>query len=84
MTIPNAVLDELQRAAQRVTEETEDAAVSRLMERLSSRDDAAVLRDALTLLGARALVADAVQAARGHDRRQATEVAAVVRRLEAR
>jgi hypothetical protein len=50
--------DRLRRVAQAVTERSEPEAVSRLLERLSTDQDAAALRDALVLAGAASVLHD--------------------------
>lgn len=50
----------LARLAAGVREESEDLAVGRLLERISAHDESEALRDALTEVGARALLRQAV------------------------
>lgn len=79
--IPVAIEGQLQRAAQAVVEQSEGEAVSKLLERLASRDDASELRDGLTWLGARALVREAVAGERQRGEPQAVEVAGISWRI---
>jgi len=53
---PAEALAQLERLAALVVEDDPEAGASRLLERVAAREDAAELRDALVLRGARAVI----------------------------